>query len=195
MNTVKAFLRRTFVPQKHPSEGKKTLLLAMVVYALLLIWVIVFKFSAISAININSSLPLGRRILNGLCFFDFFLSSNPWRLVRGLLIAMLNVLLFLPWGIYASFFYDQKRSVTFACMFALLVECIQLFARFGVFSFEDVALNTLGAFLGVLIFEKYICRLPERATLRANQWVVRVGIPFSAVAYFNVVVAMILYFS
>ena len=108
---------------------------------------------------------------------------------------MLNVLLFLPWGIYASFFYDQKRSVTFACMFALLVECIQLFARFGVFSFEDVALNTLGAFLGVLIFEKYICRLPERATLRANQWVVRVGIPFSAIAYFNVVVAMILYFS
>ena len=128
----------------------------MVVYALLLIWAIVFKFSAISAININSTLPLGRRILNGLCFFDFFLSSNPWRLVRGLLIAMLNVLLFLPWGIYASFFYDPKRAVTFACVFALLVECIQLFARFGVFSFEDVALNTLGAFLGVLIFEKYI---------------------------------------
>lgn len=195
MNTVKTFLRRTFVPQRQPSEGKKTLLLAMVVYALLLIWAIVFKFSAISAININSPLSLGRRILNGLCFFDFFLSSNPWRLVRGLLIAMLNVLLFLPWGIYASFFYDQKRSVILACAFSLLVECIQLFARFGVFSFEDVALNTLGAFLGVLIFEKYICRLPERATLRVNQLVVRVGIPFSAIAYFNVVVAMVLYFS
>ena len=195
MNTVKAFLRRTFVPRKRPIEGEKVLLVATGVYVLLLIWAIVFKFSFISEININSPVSFGRRVLNGLCFFDFFLDTNPLRLIRGLLIAILNILIFVPWGIYASFFYDKRRSVGFACVFSTLVECIQLFASFGVFSLEDIALNTLGAFLGVLIFQKYICRIPEKTTQKINQWVARIGIPLSVTAYFNVIVAMVLYFS
>lgn len=195
MNTIKDLLRRTFVPQKRPTEGEKVLLVATGVYVLLLIWAIVFKFSFISEININSPLSLGRRVLNGFCFFDFFLDANPLRLIRGLLIAILNILIFVPWGIYASFFYDKRRSVGFACVFSALVECIQLFASFGVFSFEDIALNTLGAFWGVLIFQKYICRIPEKTTQKINQWVARIGIPLSVVAYFNIIVAMVLYFS
>ena len=195
MKSIKAMLGRIFLPQKRPNEGVRVLLLATGIYVLLLIWAIVFKFSFISEININSPMSLGERFLNGFRFFDFFLETNPWRLIRGLLIAILNILLFMPWGIYASFFYDRKRAVGFACAFSMLVECVQLFAHFGVFSFEDVVLNTLGAFLGVLIFEKYICRLPEKTTQKINQWIVRIGIPFSSVAYVNIIVAMVLYFS
>ena len=195
MNTIKAFLCRIFALQKRPTEGTKNLLFATGVYVLLLIWAIVFKFSFISEININSPMPLGERFLNGFRFFDFFLETNPWRLVRGLLIAILNVLVFLPWGIYASFFYNGKRTVGFACAFSCIVECIQLFARFGVFSFEDVALNTLGAFLGVLLFKKYVCRVPKDTAQKINRLTVFFGAPFTAVAYVNVIVAMALYFS
>lgn len=195
MNAIKAFLRRLFLPQKRQSEGERILLFAMGIYVLLLIWAIVFKFSFISEININSPMSLGERFLNGLRFFDFFLETNPWRLIRGLLIATLNILVFMPWGIYASFFYDKKRAVGFACAFSCAVECIQLFASFGVFSFEDIALNTLGAFLGIVVFEKCICRIPESITQKINQLTVRIGVPLSAVAYFNIIVAMILYFS
>ena len=109
MNAIKAFLRRLFLPQKRQSEGERVLLFAMGIYVLLLIWAIVFKFSFISEININSPMSLGERFLNGLRFFDFFLETNPWRLIRGLLIATLNILVFMPWGIYASFFYDKKE--------------------------------------------------------------------------------------
>ena len=171
------------------------LLFATGIYVLLLIWAIVFKFSFISEINMHSPMSLGERFLNGFRFFDFFLERNTWRLIRGLLIAILNILLFCPWGIYASFFYDRKRAVAFACVFSCIVECIQLFARFGVFSFEDILLNTVGAILGVLIFEKYINRISANTTQKINHWTVRIGAPFTIFAYVNVVVALILYFS
>lgn len=195
MNKIKALLCRIFLPQKRPTEGVRVLLFAAGVYVLLLIWAIVFKFSFISQIYINSPMSLGELFLNGLIFFDYFFESNPWRFLRGLLIAILNIMVFMPWGIYASFFYDKKRTIGFACAFSVLVECIQLFARFGVFSFEDIFLNTLGAILGVLLFEKCICRLSENTMQKINQWIMRIGIPFSALAYINVIVAMILYFS
>ena len=195
MNAIKSVLHRIFAPQKRVTEGKRTLLLAAGIYFLLLVWAIVFKFSAISEINMDPKMSLGDRFLRGFRFFDFFLESNPWRLVRGLLIAILNVLLFVPWGIYASFFYDQTRAVGFACAFSCMVECLQLFARFGVFSFEDILLNTLGAFFGVLLFKKYIDRIPENTAQNINLWTVRIGAPVAALAYVNVIVAMALYFS
>ena len=195
MSTIKAFFGRIFAPQKRVIEGKRTLLFATGIYLLLLIWAIVFKFSFISEININSSQPLLERFWRGFHFFDYLFNNNPWRLIRGLLISILNVLLFVPWGIYASFFYNPKRSVVFACIFSCAVECIQLFARFGVFSFEDVALNTLGALFGVLLYAKYINRISENTQQRINQWTVRIGGPFAALAYINVIVSMIFYFS
>jgi glycopeptide antibiotics resistance protein len=194
VNAIKSVLHRISAPQKRVTEGKRTLLLAAGIYFLLLVWAIVFKFSAISEINMDK-MSLGDRFLRGLRFFDFFLESNPWRLVRGFLIAILNVLLFVPWGIYASFFYDQTRAVGFACAFSCMVECLQLFARFGVFSFEDMLLNTLGAFLGVLLFKRYINRIPENTAQKINLWTVRIGAPVAALAYVNVIVAMALYFS
>ena len=194
MNAIKAFVHRLFVPKKRPTEGVRVLLFAAGVYVLLLIWAIVFKFSFISKININSSMSLGERFFNGFRLFDFFLESNPWRLIRGLLIAILNILVFVPWGIYASFFYGRKGAIGFACVFSCMVECIQLFASFGVFSFEDITLNTLGAFLGVLLYEKYVCRISQPTTQKINQWTVRIGGTISVVAYLNTAVAMILYF-
>ena len=195
MKSIKAFLCRIFAPQRRPNEGTKTLLFATGIYVLLLIWAIVFKFSFISKIYINSPMSLGERFLNGFRLFDFFLESDSWRLIRGLLIAILNILVFVPWGIYASFFYEKGRAIGFACEFSCMVECIQLFASFGVFSFEDITLNTLGAFFGVLLYEKYVCRIPKNTVQKINQGFVLIGIPFFAVAYVNIIVAMILYFS
>lgn len=195
MKAIKSFLCRVFAPQKRPTEGTKTLLFAMGIYVLLLIWAILFKFSFISEINIKASVTLRERFLNGFHFFYFVLESNRWLQIRGFLVAILNILLFMPWGIYASFFYDQKRTVGFACAFSTAVECTQLFANFGVFSFEDILLNTLGSVIGVLLYQKYIDRISQATTQKINRWTVRIGAPFAALAYVSVIVAMALYFS
>ena len=184
-----------FAPQTKPIEGTKTLLLAAGIYLLLLIWAIVFKFSAISVIHINPQMTLGERFFNGFHFFDFLVESNRWLQILGCLVTVLNVLLFMPWGIYTSFFWDKKRTVFSAFVFSAVVECTQLFANFGVFSLEDIILNTLGAFLGALLYQKYICRISQPTTQKINQWTVRIGGSFSILAYINVIVAMILYFS
>ena len=195
MKAIRALLCRVFIPQKRPDEGIKTLLFAAGTYVLLLVWVILFKFSFISQININSPMSLWERFLNGFHFFDFLVESNRWLQIRGCLVTVLNILLFMPWGIYASFFWDKKGSVFSAFAFSLLVECTQLFANFGVFSLEDIILNTLGAFFGVLIYQKYICHISQPTTQKINQWTIRIGGSFSVLAYINVIVAMILHFS
>ena len=192
---IKTFLHRLFAPQTKPTEGTKMLLFAAGIYLLLLIWAIVFKFSVISAIDINVKKSLGERFINGFHFFDYFYESNPWLVWRGFIIAILNILVFMPWGIYASFFYDKKRTVCFAFLFSFVVEFIQLFANFGVFSLEDIILNTLGGFLGILLYQKYICRISQSTTQKINQWTVRIGGSLSILAYISTTVAMILYFS
>ena len=195
MAKIKTIRHRLFAPQTKPIEGTKTLLLAAGIYLLLLIWAIVFKFSAISVIHINPQMTLGERFFNGFHFFDFLVESNRWLQILGCLVTVLNVLLFMPWGIYTSFFWDKKRTVFSAFVFSAVVECTQLFANFGVFSLEDIILNTLGAFLGALLYQKYICRISQPTTQKINQWTVRIGGSFSILAYINVIVAMILYFS
>ncbi len=195
MKKIKTIWQRLFAPQTKPTEGTKTLLFAAGIYWLLLIWAIIFKFSAVSVIHINPQMTLADRFFNGFHFFDFLVESNRWLQIRGCLVTVLNVLLFMPWGIYASFFWDKKRTVFSAFAFSLLVECTQLFANFGVFSLEDIILNTIGAFLGVLIYQKYICRLSQPTTQKINQWTIRIGGTLSVFAYINVIVAMILHFS
>lgn len=195
MKAIRALLCRVFTPQKRPDKGMKILLFAAGIYVLLLIWVILFKFSFISQININSPMSLWERFLNGFHFFYFIFEENAWRFIKGLLVAILNILLFCPFGIYASFFYNAKRSITFAAIFSLAVECTQLFVKFGVFSFEDILLNTLGAVIGCFLYHKCVNRISDNATQQVNRWTVRIGAPFAALAYSNVIVAMVLYFS
>ena len=195
MKKIKTIRRCLFAPQTKPTEGTKTLLFATVIYLLLLIWAIVFKFSVISVIHINPQMTLADRFFNGFHFFDFLVESNRWLQIRGCLVTVLNVLLFMPWGIYASFFWDKKRTIFSAFAFSAVIECTQLFANFGVFSLEDIILNTLGAFFGVLIYQKYICRLSQPTTQKINQWTIRIGGTLSVLAYINVIVAMILHFS
>ena len=195
MKKIKIIRCRLFAPQTKPAEGTKTLLFATVIYLLLLIWAIVFKFSVISVIHINPQMTLADRFLNGFHFFDFLVESNRWLQIRGCLVTVLNILLFMPWGIYASFFWDKKRTIFSAFAFSAVIECTQLFANFGVFSLEDIILNTLGAFLGALIYQKYICHISQPTTQKINQWTIRIGGSFSVLAYINVIVAMILHFS
>ena len=125
----------------------------------------------------------------------FFVESNRWLQIRGFFVTILNVLLFLPWGIYLSFFYDKKRTVGSALVLSSLVEVTQLFANFGVFSVEDIILNTLGAFLGIWLYQKYVCRISHPTIQKINKWTIRIGGGFSVLAYVNVIVAIIFRFS
>lgn len=73
-----------------------------------------------------------------------------------------NIVMFLPLGVFLPLLYDKfksiKKIVIFAMLMSLSIETIQFFVRYiGEFrssDIDDVILNTIGAFIGIVIFKK-----------------------------------------
>lgn len=63
-----------------------------------------------------------------------------------------NVLVFVPWGILIPAVFAAKRRFRFVVLSAasvsLLIEVLQLVFKLGLFEFDDVFHNTLGAVIG-----------------------------------------------
>ena len=140
-------------------------------------------------------MTLTERILNGTRLFDFFLETSPKRFWHECMVAFCNILLFVPMGIYASFFCKAARAIAIGCVFSCVLEGIQLFANFGVFSFEDILLNTVGAVIGAFFYQVLVRRIPEGFVKKANWCIIVIGTPITVFAYITVINAIILYFS
>lgn len=67
-----------------------------------------------------------------------------------------NVLCFVPFGAILPVLNRRARNffviVILSFEFSLLVECAQLISKVGSFDVDDLLLNTLGGFLGFLLF-------------------------------------------
>lgn len=89
-----------------------------------------------------------------------FVALHPWRYAtfeeRFLnQNAYMNVLVFIPFGVFWSFLREKKilRSAAAASLvLSLFIEIAQLFTMIGNFGIGDVITNTLGGFLGALLF-------------------------------------------
>lgn len=89
----------------------------------------------------------------------------PFRSILGFLevnasISVLNILsnllMFLPLGIILCFTNKKGFNSLFIIIYTSLgIELLQFFLKRGVFDIDDIILNTIGGFLGVLIF-KYL---------------------------------------
>ncbi len=69
---------------------------------------------------------------------------------------ILNVLIFIPLGIYAGIFFGNWRfSKKLICVFllSLLVESLQYILRVGAFDITDLITNTLGGISGLMVFK------------------------------------------
>ncbi len=66
-----------------------------------------------------------------------------------------NIIIFLPFGFFmpmASKNENAVKTVMHGFALSLMVEVIQLITKVGCFDVDDLMLNTLGAFLGYLIY-------------------------------------------
>jgi len=75
-----------------------------------------------------------------------------------------NVAGFVPFGFILPLIYKNKRKwwlITFLTMeFSMVIELLQLLLKVGSCDVDDVILNTLGGFLGYVLF--YICNRIRR---------------------------------
>ena len=79
---------------------------------------------------------------------QLFWSYRVWEIQRGQIIA--NVLMFLPIGFLAGAVFGWK-GVPLSLGFSAMIESLQLASCRGLFEFDDMVHNTLGAAVGFLI--------------------------------------------
>lgn len=143
---------------------KKYMRIFFVVYLLILIKVIVFKYPPEMLKNIVAS--WSREVLwEGWQGANFELFKTIKMYIRhwdnkginsfGNLVG--NILAFIPLGYMlprvAGVFENLFLCMGSAFLFVLGIELFQLFSNFGIFDVDDILLNCLGAFLGFIFFK------------------------------------------
>lgn len=136
-----------------------------IIYGIALVWVLIFKlgvqFSYMENRNTNV-IPFNEAVI--------FTAEN-----------ILNVLIFVPPGVYAGVLFIRwifSKKLFFLFLLSLLVEGLQYLFRVGAFDVTDLITNTLGGLIGLLVFSAL-----ERAFqngIRAQKFINFLAIPATA---------------
>ncbi|WP_162418709.1 VanZ family protein [Cyclobacterium roseum] len=110
-----------------------------IIYGLALVWILLLK------LGVQFSY-MGTRSTNFIPFNEpvIFTGEN-----------FLNVLIFVPLGIYVGVLFTRwifGKKLFFLFLLSLLVEGLQYLFRIGAFDVTDLMTNTLGGLIGLLVF-------------------------------------------
>lgn len=133
------------------------------VYVFLLVWIIIFKCTLPNTFST-----------------DFISKSIEYRFTRGIVPLsysfytyqaqdiILNVLVFLPLGIYLPFMLKKWWAFLIIPAVSILFEVIQLLTGFGWFDTMDIISNVLGGYVGVGIYVLLRPRIKDKIINKIN---------------------------
>lgn len=115
----------------------------LIIYFIVLIWILLFKFGVRFSYMEN-------RIVNLVPFKSLIRNG---KIDKSEII--LNVMIFIPLGIYAGILlrrwtFNKKLSLFF--LISLLFEGLQFIFKIGAFDVTDIITNTLGGVIGLITF-------------------------------------------
>ena len=130
------------------------------IYILLLIWIVLFKCNIYLSITNGyfefKTLTLKERFDYYLIpFIDYFNNDSTQTFIK-FKDGILNVFVFIPLGLYLSFFIKNNKFIKvifYTFLISLLFEIIQLFSLLGSFQTEDLILNLFSGLLGYIIYK------------------------------------------
>ena len=130
------------------------------IYILLLIWIVLLKCNIYLSITNGyfefKTLTLKERFDYYLIpFIDYFNNDSTQTFIK-FKDGILNVIVFIPLGLYLSFFIKNNKFIKviiYTFLISLLFEIIQLFSLLGSFQTEDLILNTFSGLLGYIIYK------------------------------------------
>ena len=111
-----------------------------IIYLIALCWILLFK------LGVRFSY-MGNRRVNLIPFSEPLILNGE---------NILNVVIFVPLGIYAGILFERRifgKKLLFVFLLSLLVEGLQYILRLGAFDVTDVITNTLGGIIGLMIFK------------------------------------------
>lgn len=130
------------------------------IYILLLIWIVLFKCNIYLSITNGyfefKTLTLKERFDYYLIPFIDYINNDSTQTFIKLKDGILNVIVFIPLGLYLSFFIKKNKFIKviiYTFLISLLFEIIQLFSLLGSFQTEDLILNLVAGLLGYIIYK------------------------------------------
>ena len=157
---------RELKPRLLPDDRveKKLLYILLASYAVILLWIIVFKCNQNEELNIqeNLSKTLWERFTYRIEPFIALRTGLFHGRTNELLAGIFNIISFIPIGMALSFIMSMKRGLCISALAVLGVEIFQLFSGFGGFDYSDVILNTLGTYLGYVLSGAVIKKMSAR---------------------------------
>lgn len=130
------------------------------IYILLLIWIVLLKCNIYLSITNGyfefKTLTLKERFDYYLIPFIDYINNDSTQTFIKLKDGILNVIVFIPLGLYLSFFIKKNKFIKviiYTFLISLLFEIIQLFSLLGSFQTEDLILNLVAGLLGYIIYK------------------------------------------
>ena len=105
-------------------------------------------------------------------------------LYKALVLDMLNLIIFIPFGILLSHLIKDRRTIkvlAISFIFSLIIELFQLITIIGAFMLNDLILNTLGGLIGVVIYK--IMMKKENIKLLSGLTFVFIGLSLLVLGY------------
>lgn len=129
-------------------------ILATIIYIWLLIWALWLKFNDNHTITLNyswlSQMTLCERFL-----YDIIPFNIRFDHARQIMQLFYNTIVFIPFGVLLNLIFKKInlwRDIIICFCFSLFIELLQLFTLIGGFATHDLIMNTLGYFIGFLIY-------------------------------------------
>ena len=120
-----------------------------IIYVILLIWIIIFR------LNFSVSSIHRIRELNLIPFYY----ENVYEGDIPIFEEIINVLLFLPFGIYLKMFgITNKKIILSGFVISCLFELCQFIFKFGASDITDIITNTLGTICGIYLYSLF-CKI------------------------------------
>jgi len=132
---------RNFMNSNNMKENNKTnklINVLFIIYLIALFWILLFKFGVRFSYMEN-------RNVNLIPFAKIDVAE-----------IILNVVFFVPLGIYAGVLFKRwgfVKKLFFFFLISLMFEGLQFIFRIGAFDITDIITNVLGGIIGSLIFE------------------------------------------
>jgi glycopeptide antibiotics resistance protein len=131
--------------KKDNNSANKLTIVLFVIYLIALFWILLFKLGVRFSYMENRSVNL-------IPFSEFLILNG--KIDFGELI--MNVIIFVPFGIYAGVLFKRRmfgKSLFFFFLLSLIIEGLQFIFRLGAFDITDIITNTLGGVIGLMIFK------------------------------------------
>lgn len=130
---------------KNNNSTNKLTVLLFVIYLAALFWILLFK------LGVRFSY-MGNRNVNLIPFNEFITLNGKIDLGE----IIMNVVIFVPLGIYAGILFIRwhiGKNLFFFFLISLIVEGLQFILRVGAFDITDIITNTVGGIIGLMIFK------------------------------------------